>query len=387
MKRPAASFADNVATRRAKRVVVKAKRTKCSKRTRSTDTKTCKAIIAKLVKIEGLPSKTSNFVERIKAGLKAKAKDPRRLGTEEATVLLRKAVNEISSALRAKVQDYAVAADGVNHEEKRRQEAAVAAEQRLATLRQDAIDYKSTLKRSAREIETQRETIREAKAAKNESEADAKNIEHRKHHLVAAERDAFAPLREAPAKGLAGKKCLMTLRRTGKAFGFHNELMHAAGTVLRKSLVSRRTFDNDVLRHVAREFEKRSNILDTALRESEQAVEARKDAVELATECLAAAKAGRKKCARELVAVEEAITEGQENLANARREVRKLPAHIMTMVKQLERAQLELERFTNGPQATCEEAFGAPSMRPKQLASDEGSVENMAPCDTDVDEE
>merc|ERR1712232_1102773 len=114
-----------------------------------------------------------------------------------------------------------------------------------------------------------------------------------------------------------------------------------------------------------------------------------------ATECFAAAKAGRKQRAQDLVAAEAAITEGQEALTNARREVRNFPAHIKATVKHLERAQLQLERFCSGPQAAYERAFGAPSMRLKRSTTGdaaentcgENSVENTAACETDIDED
>merc|ERR1712232_681212 len=89
----------------------------------------------------------------------------------------------------------------------------------------------------------------------------------------------------------------------------------------------------------------------------------------------------------DLVAAEAAITEGQEALTNARREVRNFPAHIKTTVKHLERAQLQLDRFCSGPQAAYEKAFGASSKRSKRPASGEDSAGNTVACETDVDDD
>merc|ERR1712232_733913 len=104
-----------------------------------------------------------------------------------------------------------------------------------------------------------------------------------------------------------------------------------------------------------------------------------------ATECFAAAKAGRKQRAQDLVAAEAAITEGQEALTNARREVRNFPAHMKTTARHLERAQLQLERFCSGPQAAYEKAFGTTSAWLKRPTQD--SAENAVACETDVDDE
>lgn len=328
--------------------------------------------------------KVRNLVERIRVGLAAK--DSRHLDAEKAVLLLGKALREINSSLQTIVNDCKAAVDGVEDEQKRRQEALTAAAAQLSTRRQTVVDCKSALKRAAKEIDTQRESSKEAKSAQRNSEAEAKNVHERKRHLETAEREAFEPLREAPASGSDGNKRLSTLRRTGKAFGFHNELLNVAGVVFKKRLESRRTFDNDVLRHIAREFEKNSSTLDVASRESEQAVDARKSAVELATECVAAAKASRKQRAADLAAAEQAIEEGQEALSEARRHVRSFPAHMKHTAKELERAQLQLERFCGGPQATYVKAFGALSAPPKVAASDDDSVAEGADAgETDVD--
>lgn len=344
MKRPAAAAAAT-ASRTKKITATKGGHGKCS------------AILAKLSKLEGLPTKVTSFIKRIKVGLEAR--DSRRLDHDKVIALLGKAIREIHGCLQSSVQDCKSAVDGAEDDQKGRQDALTAATEKLASLRLSALDCKSALKRAEKEVETQRQAIKDTKAAVKNSEAEAKKVNAKKRSLELAQRDAFEPLREVPAGGSAGgQKRLATLRRTGKAFGFHNELLNVAGVVFKKQLDSRRTFDNDVLRHIAREFEKNTTCLDVAARESEQSVEARKNANELAGECFAAAKASCKQRVHDLEAAEQAIVEGQQALVEAKAHMRTFPAHMKHAAKQFERAQLQLERFCSGPQASFEKAFG-----------------------------
>jgi chromosome segregation ATPase len=347
--------------------------------------KWCAAILAKLDKIDGLPMKVRTFVDRIRVGLTAK--DARHLDAEKAATLLGKALREIGSSLHTRVQERKVAVAGAEHEEKSRQEALTAAADKVSSLRQSAADCKSGMQRAGKEIDTGREKIKGAKSACRSSAGEAEKIQDRKRHLEIAEREAFEPLREAPARGSQGNKRLATLRRTGKAFGFHNELLNVAGIVLKKQLASRRTFDNDVLQNLAREFEKSSTILDVASRESEQAVVARENAVALATECYAAAKASRKQHAADLAVAEQAIVEGLEDLSEAKHHLRSFPTHVKTIVKELERAQHQLDRFCSGPQAMYDKKIGALAVRAKVPSDHECSAfEDSADADADASE-
>lgn len=339
--------------------------------------------------MKDLPEKLLNFVEHIRIGLTAR--DSRRLDAEKVIVLLGKALREINESLQQNVEDCKATIDGAD-EERKRQEALAAAAAHLATRRQSVVDCKSALQLAAAEIDAQREAIKETKSAQRSSEAAAKMVQERKRHLEVVERDAFEPLREMPAGGLDSKKRLATLRRAGKDFGFHKELMAVAGVVLKKRLESRRTFDQDVLRNLAREFEKNKTSLEVAARESEEVVAARNEAVVAARDCVAAAQASRKQCAAEVVAAEKAIEEGQETLSETRRSVRNLPTHRKQMVKTIVRVQAQLKRFCSGPQAAYVNAFGAlpAPMGANALAASSHRqfvAEDVNASETDVDEQ
>merc|ERR1719271_239092 len=129
---------------------------------------------------------------------------------------------------------------------------------------------------------------------------EAKKVQGRKRNLEAIERESYEPLRVAPADGPEGRKCLAGLRRAGKAYGFHKELLSIAPVILRKPLDSRHTFEDLVVRQLASEFAKNATSLDTNIKDSEQAVQECADQMQTAEEELAAAKIAHKKATQEL---------------------------------------------------------------------------------------
>merc|ERR1739848_936288 len=116
---------------------------------------------------------------------------------------------------------------------------------------------------------TKRQAITAAKSSQKKALVTMKGTQARKHRLEAAEKYSFGPLKETIAKGADGQKRLSILRRAGKEFGFHEEMMKVLPSVLKKEFDKRQTFDGLVVERLDKEFEKHSGVLDTQLEECE----------------------------------------------------------------------------------------------------------------------
>lgn len=170
--------------------------------------------------------------------------------------------------------------------------------------------------------------------------------------------ESYEPLKYAPADGPEGAKRLAGLRRAGKAYGFHKELLSIAPVILRKPLDSRHTFEDLVVRQLASEFAKNATSLDTNIKDSEQAVQECADQMQTAEEELAAAKLAHKKATQELRITEAAEIEARQSLADAKTCVRKFPADLKRSERSLAQAEARLAKFRCGPLAAFEKTLG-----------------------------
>jgi hypothetical protein len=320
-------------------------------------TKTCSAIANRLDPyLDISPAKSKLLVQRLKQGLASKGK--RHLEPEQATSILAKAIREIGGSIQGTMDESQATVDNAEIEKESRTQALATAETLLVDSQQAVRDCKGKLKASLQDIDAKKEGISAAKSARVTHESEAKKIVNRKRQLELIEQESYAPLKDTPAEGVDGRKRLATLRRAGKAFGFHSELLTIAPVVLRKQLDARRTFDEMIVQQLEKEFNKNTIALDANIKESECGAQERIQAMESAEEELLAAKAAHKKAREELAAAETSLVESREALTEAKRRLRVFPAEMKRNARALLIALNRLEKFHRGPLSSFHRAVG-----------------------------
>jgi len=214
------------------------------------------------------------------------------------------------------------------------------------------------VKDSLKTIDKKKQAIAKAKVVLQSQEVQAKRAQGKKRQLEAVEKETYEPLKYAAADGLEGSKRLATLRRAGKAYGFHKELLSIAPVILRKPLDSRHTFEDLVVRQLASEFNKYASSLGADVKSSEDAVKDCTRQLDSAEEELAAARVVHKKATRDLGNGEVAVLRGSQALADAKNSVRKLPADLKRAERSLAQTEARLLKFQQGPWAAFESALG-----------------------------
>jgi len=329
-----------------------------AKATATLNTKKCLAIANRLgdAYLKKLPWKLQELTRRLKQGLVAKGK--RHLEPEKATAILGKVLREINAGLHQFVSEATATVDGADAEREARVAVAAAAESKLAELRNAVVDCSRAEKEALQNIDDRRAAISEAKAARQSREMEAKKVQGRKRNLEAIERESYEPLRVAPADGPEGRKCLAGLRRAGKAYGFHKELLSIAPVILRKPLESRHTFEDLIVQQLTSEFAKNAGSLDVHIKHSKEAIMECEEQLQIAEAELANARAVHKEAVQARGAAEAAVVEGRQTLVEAKNCVRKLPADLKRAERSLAQAEACLLKFQRGPRAAFEKALG-----------------------------
>jgi len=324
----------------------------------SLSTKQCLAIVNKLggVYLSGQPCKLQELVKRLREGLLAQG--VRHLEPEKATAILWKALREINAGLKKVTEDAHATLDNADAEREARVAAAAAAEAKLAVLRQAMMERSGAVKDALKLIECRKSAITAKRATRQSQEAEVKKVENRKRQLELVERESYEPLRRGPVDNQEDRKHLAVLRRTGKAYGFHKELLSVAPVVLRKQLDARRTFDALIVDQLDNEFSKHVRLLEADAKDTERTVMEHSQEVRDAEEELMEAKAAHKKVAMELNAAAASAAEARQALADAKTCVRKVPADLKRAECAVLKTEGRLLKFQCGPRATFEKALG-----------------------------
>jgi len=306
--------------------------------------------------MKDMPWKLQELVKHLRQGLVAKGK--RHLEPEKATAILWKALREINAGLQNFAKDAQAKLDAADDEREARVANAAAADEKLVELRQVLAERNRAVKDALKTIERTKAAIAAKRATRQSQEAEVKKVQGKKRHLEEVERESYEPLRRAAADGRAGQKQLAILRRTGKAFGFHKELLSIAPGILRKTLSARHSFDALIVCQLDNEFSKHVSSLEANGKNSEKAVLERTSEVREAEEELMEAKATHKKATQELSAAAVSLVEGRQALVAAKSCVRRLPADLKRAMSSAQKMEDRLLRFQRGPRGAFEQALG-----------------------------
>jgi len=320
--------------------------------------KQCLAIVKKLrgVYLSGQPCKLQELVKRLEEGLLAQITI--RLEPEKATAILWKVLHETNAGLRKVAEDAQAILDGADGERENRLAAAAAAEAKCALLRHEMAEGSAAVKDAVKVIESRKAAIVTKRAMRQSQESEVKKVQIRKRHLELVEQESYEPLRRGPADGQEGHRHLEVLRRTGKAYGFHKELLSVAPVILRKQLVARHTFDALIVDQLDNEFSKHVSSLEANGIDAKRAVIELTQDVRQAEQDLMEANAVHGQAALRLSAAAAAAAEGQQALVQAKTCVRRLPADLKRAERSAQKMEARFLKFQRGPRATFEKALG-----------------------------
>lgn len=352
-----------------------------SKTKASLTTKRCLNIVNKVgsTYLQGLPPKIQQIVRRLRQGICADT-SRQALGQDKATAILGKLLREISLGLDKLLSQAQKSLDNAATEREARVQAAADAEIKLLALQQDITKQRHRLKDALAFIDAKKTGLTAVKASQQVHEAEVRKLQSRKRQLEQVERDCYEPLKRAGASNHEGGRQMATLRRTGKAYGFHKELLGIAPVVLKKQLDSRRTFDNLILAQLANEFTKHSSALESETKSCEEEALKHSQDVEKAEAELEGAKTLHKKACQVLESMAASVAKAQQEYAEAKASIRKLPADLKRAERTARRVEERLLKFQRGPRAAFEKAmgleFGAVASLPASSCS-HASLENL----------
>lgn len=186
-----------------------------------------------------------------------------------AIQMVREALSGTEQQLESALAEAKEKVEGAAADRDSREAALEAAEANVATIQQSLIDAKASLKDVASAAEAARKDLKSLSAAHKVQAGELQAAASRVQRLQAAEQEIYKPLKEA-AKATFGpeeRKQLNSLRKVGKAFGFHDTLMESVPSVLKKQLDKRRTFDNFVMGEMESAFLKQFEAMEVEMRE------------------------------------------------------------------------------------------------------------------------
>jgi len=316
-------------------------------------------IIAKLQSLsELLPPDVREVVAKL--GRLCVGRSGKPIDTEKITIALHGALKGTDEALQVALMEAQAKVKGADYEREGRVEAQAAAEAQLDELRRAVAERKLALGGSDKIIQKRHNDVAVAKAAQRSAMAEIKAVAGKKRQLEAAEKDAYEPLRDEPAAGPDGSKRLTVLRKVGKVYGFHNELLSVAPAILKKELDKRRTFDNLVMRQLEVEFRRNVGSLNSEIQDKEQILAERASEVQAAHAAWINAKEEQKNGARALSQAEEALAAGKVALSEAQRRVRTFPTDMRKSLRNFSLAKARLDKFRDGPLAKFEKSLKPP---------------------------
>jgi len=307
--------------------------------------KKCKDLLNKLGNINGISDALRNDIKRRGAAL-VRGRNLR-VGQEVATQTLSALSKEVEAELQAALQAAHVKIKSADEDKQARADAEVAAEARLAEVKQQLVNQKVALRKTEKALETNKEQIKSATVAQKLTEVQLKTVYNQKRKLESVQKDAYDPLKAAHAEGTEGQQRLSLLRKTGKAYGFHSEMLGVLPLVLKKQLDKRQTFDGLVTQYLDVEFARNLGSLAAKAEEGELSIADRVSQLQQAQEALQNAQEDKKQNTTALADAEASLAEGKEVLAEARRRSRTFPADMKKAVNELTAARSRSDRFRN----------------------------------------
>lgn len=353
MKRPAAALR-RLATKRLARALTSGAATKKPGMTKSTKRKSiltaskCRTIVNKLKGVAGIPDTLRASITQRSIELLGKRSLKLRVEESDARSALVELARSVEEALQDMLQRAHASIKGAQFEKEERQAAQAAAQVRLGELKQAVVDEKTTLRNSEKAIEASRKRIKIAEVAHKNAQGEVKLVEGKKKQLELAKESAYTPLKESSAGGSQGQKRLSTLRKVGKAYGFHNEMLSVMPAVLKKNVQKRQTFDGLVMQYLDVEFARHTGALESQIKERERNAEEQSVATQEARDAFLAAKEAKKSSSQALADAEAALVAGKKKLLEAGQRVRAFPTEMGQAVRDLTLAKARIDKFRSG---------------------------------------
>lgn len=334
-----------------------------------------RGILTKVEGISNLPAVAQDAVAQLRRELKCKR-------ISGLTCRFGQVLKIVETALQTKLREAQATVSRSDMEREARVEAQSAAECRIAEVKREIAEQKTSIKSFEKAIDSKRMEVGSAKEAQKSAESDFKTLETRKRQLESAEHDAYGPLKEVAAIGSDGNKRLSTLRRIGKAYNFHEELISVIPAILKKDLDKRRTFDNVVMQQLDVEFAKQQFSLLTNVKDGADIIAERAFAVEEAKQAVRDAQEERKRNATKLASLEAVLQESKEALVAARGRVRAFPADTKRATQELARAKACISKFHKGPLTLF--SCSLPRIGTAEIASERVANESTQSLESDV---
>lgn len=302
--------------------------------------KQCRAIIRRIAALDGIPDIVHRTLKQVEKLVRS--------DQDSAIAMLKEALRNVEqdflNALRVAYRNI----DGAGTEKLARIDAQAIAESHLQQLRNAVAERKKALASAEKAIEARRFDVVNAKAALKVAVSELKVVASKRSNMEAVEKDIYSPLREASAGRQDGQKSVQKIRKTGKEYGFHGELLSVLPAILRKHPDKRQTFDGIVMQQLEREFAKHSAKLKDAVSKSQACLDNHSFAVEAAQSRVIEAKEHRKRCCQDLANAEAALLEGKQKIVASRHHVRNYAKDMRCNARELARAKARVTKLRKG---------------------------------------
>lgn len=328
-------------------------------RTKLTASK-CRNVITKLQRVDGIPDSLREDLAKQACVLLGKRAQKLRVSESEAVTALTEAAEHVREALQTSLVEAHAKIKEADFDKRARESARTDAEANLERLKQAITDERKIVSNLTKFIETKRKAIQTAKTAQTKATAELKAAESKKRSLESVEKDAFGPLKEAFAEGSEGQKRLGVLRRVGKEYGFHSEMMNVMPAVLKKEIDRRQTFDGLVVQYLGVEFARHTDALDLKVKERGSHLTECSSMVQEAHTDLRTAKEEHKAHTRALADAEKALADAKATLLQAKRHSQAFPSDMGKTLRDLSLAKTRVDKFQRGALAALEEVLPAP---------------------------
>lgn len=353
---------------------------KPARKTKMFTLKQCRAMTRKIAALDDIPASVRQALKQVD---KLVISD-----RDSATTMLKKVLLKVEreslNALRAAYEHVG----GAGTEKTARIDAQAAAESHLEELTKIVAEKKKALTSAEKAIESSRVDVVNAKAALKVAASELKAVTAKKSALEVVEKDTYSPLKEMPAGGQDGQKRLQRIRKTGKEYGFHGELLSVLPSILKKQPEKRQTFDDIVMQQLEREFAKHSMKMEEAFSDSQAGMDNHSSAVESAQSAVIKAKENRKRCSQELASAEAALLTGKQEIVAARHHVRNYAKDMRRNERDLARAKARVTKLRKGvladfnrimPSSTEEEISEEEDVKYDDTVMDETNREQACP--------
>lgn len=335
----------------------------------------CLAILKRLDALGGLPSKELKSLAR---KVKRIASRSKKVGHEDAALLLGALLARASEALEAEVRRLSGALDASRAAVEGGAQARAEAEERLRGALEAEKKEKAALKEANEAIEKDGKATSGAAAEKKTSQAQIKAMQGRKRQLEETVENVYRPLKEARVEeeSMATKR-IGVLRKVGKKHGLHPELLSVAPAILLKQLDKRQTFDRLAVESLDAEFAKHVGILASRIEDGEQALKAQAVSAQAKQVALQTVRAQRKEAAGKVAQAGATVRKSREALIRARQLARGLPAALSRAERDFERAKGRVSKFRCGPLAAYIRVLPLPLVNSPAAEENAGEIEEQ----------